>query len=350
MVGFIGLSTQIRGQGTVDFRNGGVEFPTPADRKVYRDQVGGQPLTGINYVAGLWYVPGTDPDAVEGRISPERGSQAGQLFMFRVPTTTLPGAWTGPAGVSPIFTLPGVDVGQTAMLQVRVWDSLKYSSYAAAFAANEYAVSTPFSYTVPPLGSEPIKYRMDNLRAFPDFPTGPVLTLNDIVAAEGSNGVAEARFTVHLGQAQTGPVTVTFSTEDGTAIAGEDYIATNGVITFEAGVLTKTVSIALTADAAPEPDEMFYLTLSSPVNGTLAKTRASCTITEVRIAEISVDTTVSFNTVLNHTYVLERSNNSVDWEPVVGATNVVGTGEIISVIDRRAGCSPTRSYRARLLN
>ena len=350
LLSMMALADPTWGQGTVDFRNGGVDFPTAGvDRKVYLDQVGGQPLTGTNFVAGLWFAPGNDPAAVEGRISPERGRQAGRTFGFRPMITALPGTWTAPAGVSPIFSLDGVDAGQSTMLQVRVWDSVRYPSFAVAFAANQYAVSEPFSYTVPPAGSEPTLYRMDNLRAFPSFPSGPSLFINDIVAAEGSNGVSEARFTLRLGGAQANPVTVSYATEDGTALAGEDYVATNGTITFAPGELSKIVTVILTADAAPEPDEIFYLQLSAPVNGTLARPRASCTITEVRIAGITVDTTISFNTVLNHSYVVERSSNAMDWEPVPGATNVVGTGEIISIIDRGSGCNATRTYRARLL-
>jgi hypothetical protein len=70
------------------------------------------------------------------------------------------------------------------------------------------------------------------------------------VAAEGGNGVSEARFTLRLGGAQANPVTVSYATEDGTAIAGEDYVATNGTITFAPGELSKIVTVILTADAA----------------------------------------------------------------------------------------------------
>src|SRR5260221_13941773 len=74
------------GQVAVDFRNSGVAFITPADRAVYSDRATGEKLTGVNYVAALWYVAGDDSAAVDGRISPERGLQAGggRTFTFRV--------------------------------------------------------------------------------------------------------------------------------------------------------------------------------------------------------------------------------------------------------------------------
>src|SRR5881396_2748052 len=137
LIALLSLAVSSWAQGVVDFRNGGVTFPTPADRFVYRDQVGGSKLVGTNYVAGLWFVQGADATAVDGRISPERGHQAGRTFTFRIPTTSSPGTWN-PAGTSSLFTLDGVSAGEMAMLQVRVWDSVKFPAFADALAAGEY--------------------------------------------------------------------------------------------------------------------------------------------------------------------------------------------------------------------
>jgi hypothetical protein len=239
-------------------------------------------------------------------------------------------------------------VGQVATLQVRVWNSAKYASFQEAFAAGEFSASDPFTYTVPPAGARVTDYYIDNLRAFPNL-AGNSFLVNDLVAAEGSNGLAQATFTITLHAAQANPVSVDFATQDGTAIAGQDYVATNGTLTFAPGELTKTVSVILTADEPTEPDETFQLVLSNPVSGTLGKARGTCTITEVRIAEISVDTAVSFNTVINRRYTVERSNNAIDWEPVPNATDIVGTGQILTIVDKGSGCQSVRTYRARLI-
>lgn len=338
------------GQGEVDFRNSGITFRTQADRYVYRDQVGGERLVGTNYVAGLWFVPGNDPAAVDGRISPERGRQAGRLFSFRAQFTAdvNKGTWVVPAGAHPLFTLDGVGYGEVATLQVRVWDSVRYASFQAAFAAGEFSVSEPFSHTAPFPGWTPDETYMDNLRAFPN-PSPRTMAVNDLVVAEGSNGVARADFIVTLHAAQSDTVSVDYSTQDGTAIAGEDYLATSGTLTFALGETAKTISVTLTPDAPAEPDETFSLRLSNPVNGVLGKFQGTCTITEVRITGISVDTTVSFNTVGNRRYTVERSGNAVDWEPVLGATSVLGTGGVVTIIDRGSGCQSMRVYRARLV-
>jgi hypothetical protein len=66
-----------------------------------------------------------------------------------------------------MFVLGGVAPGETATLQVRVWDSSKFSSFADAWAGGgEVGASGAFNYTVPLAGSTPDKYYMDNLRAF----------------------------------------------------------------------------------------------------------------------------------------------------------------------------------------
>jgi len=350
-IAFFGLVVSARAQqNVVDFRNGGITFPTQADRFVYRDQVGGSLLVGSNYVAGLWFVPGDDPASVDGRISPDRGRQAGRTFMFRNQVTTAPGTWlVFPVGTS-LFTLDGVDSGAVSTLQVRVWDRARFATFGEAFAAGEYGASVPFAYTMPAPGSDASSYYMDNLRAFSLGSQGRSLSIEDIVVAEGSNGIVHANFTLSLTQAQPNPVSVDYATQDGTAIAGEDYVATNGTVVFAPGEIAKVVSITVTADAPPEDDETFYLNLSNPVNGLLTRAQAKCTITEVRIIGLSVDTSVSFNTVLNHRYLVERTSNSIDWEPVPGATNVLGTGEVLSIIDRGSGCESMRAYRARLIS
>ena len=156
-----------QGQGTVDFRNGGITFRTVADRRVYVGAGCSVPLVGTNYVAGLYYMAGANAPI----DAPTAGTQAGALAHFRQPTTTRPGIWLNPTDVGNTRILDGVIFGQTATIQIRVWDSSKYSSYADAFAHGASGASAPFNYTVPQPGDlSPDAYYMDNLRAFGGFP------------------------------------------------------------------------------------------------------------------------------------------------------------------------------------
>ena len=69
-----------------------------------------------------------------------------------------------------------------------------------------------------------------------------------------------------------------YATSDGTAGAGEDYAPAQGTLTFPAGGTRGTVSVALTEDDVPEPEESFGLTLSAPTNAVLADDTATGTI------------------------------------------------------------------------
>ena len=179
---------------------------------------------------------------------------------------------------------------------------------------------------------------------------GPWLTVGDLVVAEGSNGTVVANFKVSLAATQAQTVTVDFTTRDGTALAGSDYVATSGTISFSPGETLKLVPVTLTPDVPPEPDEYFYLDLSNVANAVLVRSEATCIITEIRITGISVDTAISFNTVANRHYALERTSDLVNWQTVLGATNIAGTGGIVTVIDHGSGGAAGVVYRARLVD
>jgi hypothetical protein len=61
-----------------------------------------------------------------------------------------------------------------------------------------------------------------------------------------------------------GTLTVQFSTMDGTAKAGEDYVATSGTLTFLEGETTKTFNVTILNNASLEFDESFAITLKNP--------------------------------------------------------------------------------------
>ncbi|MEZ4870531.1 MAG: Calx-beta domain-containing protein [Caldilineaceae bacterium] len=64
-------------------------------------------------------------------------------------------------------------------------------------------------------------------------------------------------------------VTVNYATSDGSATAGNDYVAASGVLTFTPGQLSKDIVISTTTDAVDEPSENLNLTLSAPTNAEL---------------------------------------------------------------------------------
>ena len=62
-------------------------------------------------------------------------------------------------------------------------------------------------------------------------------------------------------------VTVQYATTDITAVAGQDYVAQSGTLTFDAGQSTALITVALIDDSVVENGEAFSLALSSPGGG-----------------------------------------------------------------------------------
>jgi maltose/moltooligosaccharide transporter len=98
-------------------------------------------------------------------------------------------------------------------------------------------------------------------------------------ALEGHQGLAKTTFRVQLSHATDEDVVVRFTTADGDATAGEDYVATNGLLTIPAGRTSRTITTWTLGDNRPEPtNEHFFFTLESPQGAELGE-QASATAT-----------------------------------------------------------------------
>jgi len=81
---------------------------------------------------------------------------------------------------------------------------------------------------------------------------------------------AVINITVTRSGGSSGVASVDYATSDGTAVAGTDYSATSGTLTFADGVSgNQTISIPITDDGTVEPAEAFYVTLSNVSGATL---------------------------------------------------------------------------------
>ena len=104
--------------------------------------------------------------------------------------------------------------------------------------------------------------------------------------------VVEGNQTLSLTLRRYGPATeaasIAYATADGTALAGSDYTATSGTVSWAAGdSADKFISIALLDDAAIEATETFTVTLSSPTGPVGPAGQATLTL-------IDSDTPVTF--------------------------------------------------------
>ena len=105
------------------------------------------------------------------------------------------------------------------------------------------------------------------------------ISIDDVTMAEGNAGQTAFRFTVSLDGAQSGPVTVDFSTANGTATAPGDYVAGSGTVNFAPGETAKTVTVQVNGDTRKEANETFTVNLASAIgNATIADGHAIGTI------------------------------------------------------------------------
>jgi hypothetical protein len=87
-----------------------------------------------------------------------------------------------------------------------------------------------------------------------------------------------ATITVKLNAPSSQPVTVEYATNDGTAIAEDDYTATSGTLTFSPGETRQTFTIPIYYDFVHERNETVQLVVRNPSNAGLG-TPATATLT-----------------------------------------------------------------------
>jgi subtilisin family serine protease len=108
----------------------------------------------------------------------------------------------------------------------------------------------------------------------------PRISISDVTLAEGANKRTTLfNFTVTLSAAYDQPVTVLFRTADGTARAGQDYVARTGALTFLPNQTSLTVSVEVKGENKREPNETFFVDLfAASANALLSKSRGLGTI------------------------------------------------------------------------
>ena len=104
----------------------------------------------------------------------------------------------------------------------------------------------------------------------------PELSVLDTRASEGGTLV----FQVTLSwPADFVPLKVVYETGDGTATAGDDYVAASGTVAFGAGETRKTVEVEVLDDSHDEQSETMYFTVLTALGARITDRRATGTIT-----------------------------------------------------------------------
>ena len=141
------------------------------------------------------------------------------------------------------YTLASADEGNKVKVKARFTDNAGYAE--GPLTSSAY----PATGTIAPAPDPELSFANTNITVDEDAGT--------------------ATLTVELDPASAGTVTVDFATSDETALAGVDYTATSGTLTFAASETSKTITVPILNDTAYDPTQRFRVTLNNASGATL---------------------------------------------------------------------------------
>ena len=229
----------------------------------------------------------------EALTSPDSfaGNYYGWLILTPAP---LPSVATGDATSfsSSTATLTGTvnPNGQATQAWFQYWTATTYGGYASVLLApNNSTSSQPVSYTISGLSHEIYYYRLVARNG-----SGTVFGQVMQVAPQNDDNTVQftsANFNVNrkfpyavvtVSIVQNDPssgCTVTYSTQDGTAVAGTNYTKTQGMLTWQPGdTKPKNIIIPISASVNTTGNNAFSVVLSTPITPTLG-TPSQTTVT-----------------------------------------------------------------------
>ncbi len=120
---------------------------------------------------------------------------------------------------------------------------------------------------------------LDNNTALISTEVGPpAVSIADAVITAGITGTTDMLFSVTLSAPSPETVSVNYATASGSAVEGQDYLGTNGVLVLPPGVTNASISVAVIGDSSIQTNELFFLNLSEPTNAVLGRSQAVGTI------------------------------------------------------------------------
>jgi sugar lactone lactonase YvrE len=117
---------------------------------------------------------------------------------------------------------------------------------------------------------------------------GALLVSNFGIGGVGSVVQYNSGVTVTLSAASTSPVTVHYTTSNGTAVAGTDYTAQTGAVTFAPGQTSRLIPLVTRYDVTPPANDYFTVQLSNPSGATIASGSAVVTIVPPTLPQVTI--------------------------------------------------------------
>lgn len=144
---------------------------------------------------------------------------------------------------------------------------------------------------------------------------GAFAFISDVTITEGNSGSQAATLTVSLTQPTITGLTISFTTVSGTATAGQDFVATSGVLTFGPGETSKTIAVTILADRTGEGGESFFVDLSTTSAVGISDSRGEVTILDDDILA-SIDDVTQTETNGTTTFDFTVRLNGVPQNPI----------------------------------
>ena len=137
------------------------------------------------------------------------------------------------------------------------------------------------------------------------FAQTPTLSIGDLTINEGTTApdtLMVVAFPVTLSAPSQQTVSVTVTTQSGTAIGNLDFGAGSQTLTFAPGETAKTMGVAIIGDSLVEGTEQFFMNLSNPVNATIARGQGVGTIIDddalILLTEANVQRAIALDSPL----------------------------------------------------
>ena len=206
-------------------------------------------INGLAFRNGLLY------SMIPGTLTGPETALADQLFTINPATREV--NFVGPLGVD-------FNQGQGSIVYDASRDVLLLSNTLGPGQVQFFEVD-PDTAASTPLGGTIVYSGLEFVPIPP--PSQTQISINDVNVVEGNAGTTMATFTVNLSQPETTTVTVDFESVDDRAIAGSDFTAAMGTVTFAPGTTTQTITVSVTTDLSEEPDEQFFVRLTNATSG-----------------------------------------------------------------------------------
>ncbi len=205
---------------------------------------------------------------------------------------------------TPVTELYGIDVQRDSMIEIDPPNDGVLSTVGSGLGVGDVTAVSGFDIAGSDLGS-PKGYAVLTVAGVDalytvNTDTGTAAKAGDFPAATTVEDltIADPRFVIDAAASGTegGPVTVdvrrmgdlrfagavSFRTVDGVAVAGSDFTAATGTLSFAAGETVKRITLQTAEDSAAEGPEAFTVVLSAPTgqNSTLGRSTSTVTVVD----------------------------------------------------------------------